>query len=186
MSLLFVLFDLPITNASATQVHWASNDNNYYLLANFKASSNACIKRQSKLLRFVQCENRLLWFIGGRPTYLPTVYALCRCERKPCIENRKRKAVQAVWPDARIKSSPIFSKSCPKSAIISFVWKWRFCKVAQKVDEKFLGYFCKKICFQHLLKWFNLVTLHASNRSRPHDFPPKDVTADAFLDKVEM
>ena len=55
--------------------------------------------------------------------------------------------LQSVWPDVAIKSSTIFSKSCPKSMLISVTFsKW------PKIVAKHLGYFCKELCSKELSK----------------------------------
>ena len=53
--------------------------------------------------------------------------------------------LRSVWPD--------ISKAWQKSSHISF-----YLKITQKVI-KYLGYFCKRNCHQHLSKSLNLVTL---------------------------
>ena len=58
---------------------------------------------------------------------------------------------EAEWPDARIKSCPIFPKSYPKSRHSSLTYKVTFFKIAQKVATYF-GYFCKKNCKTNLSK----------------------------------
>ena len=50
----------------------------------------------------------------------------------------------SVRPDDEIKSSPIYSKSCPKSRRISFKYNSDIFQNSQIVATD-LGYFCKKI-----------------------------------------
>ena len=50
-----------------------------------------------------------------------------------------------VWPNDGIKSSPIFSKSCPKSSCTSFYFNGAIILINPKVNS-YLGYFCLKNC----------------------------------------
>ena len=56
--------------------------------------------------------------------------------------------LQSVWPDDRIKSSPIFPKTCPKSSHSSFYMKLTPFRIAQKVSK----YFYIQILHQELWK----------------------------------
>ena len=58
--------------------------------------------------------------------------------------------LKPVWADG-VKSSPIFSESCPKSSQYSFFIIVRFFEIAQKVINH-LGFFCYKFCCQDLSK----------------------------------
>ena len=53
----------------------------------------------------------------------------------------------SVWPDNRMKSSPIFPKSSPKSSQSNFYLKVNDFLKAPKVD-RYYGYFCQKNCYQ--------------------------------------
>ena len=60
-------------------------------------------------------------------------------------------SIYPVWPEARVKSLPIFPISCPKSRHSSLTYKIRFYKIAQKV-AKYVVYFGKEICRQEVPK----------------------------------
>ena len=59
--------------------------------------------------------------------------------------------LQAEWPDAKLKSSPKFSKGCPKSNNCGLTWKVMLFNLAQKFTMH-LGYFWKKPRHQELSK----------------------------------
>ena len=63
--------------------------------------------------------------------------------------------IETVWPEVEIKSSPSFSKSCPKSSNSCFYWRIMLSTVAQKVIINFS--YSLKNTFQKLP---NLVTLN--------------------------
>ena len=63
-----------------------------------------------------------------------------------------------VWPDAEIKSSPNFSKSCQKCCQISFIWKGTFFKIALK-SLNIWATFKTKYFTQNFRKSSILVTL---------------------------
>ena len=67
----------------------------------------------------------------------------------------------AVWPDVGIKSSPIFSKSCPKSTQCSFCIRVRFFEITQKVANHLASFACNFVA-KNFKKLPNLVTLRAS------------------------
>ena len=50
---------------------------------------------------------------------------------------------ESVWPDARVKSGPIFPQVCPKSSNYSFYIKSGILKDSPKIS-KYLGYFWQK------------------------------------------
>ena len=70
---------------------------------------------------------------------------------------------EAVWPDVRVKSSPIFSKSCPKCSKCSFFIRVRFFKIAQKVPI-ISASFARNFVANNFPKSPNLVTLLARQR----------------------
>ena len=55
----------------------------------------------------------------------------------------------SVWPDVGIKSSPIFSKSCPKAVTGLLLKK---CLIKPNSHHVYFGYFCNKIWDQDLSK----------------------------------
>ena len=59
--------------------------------------------------------------------------------------------VSPAWPDAGIKSGPIFTKVAQKCSKSSFYIKREIFKIAQKVAH-YLGYFCNRICLQDFSK----------------------------------
>ena len=72
--------------------------------------------------------------------------------------------VVAVWPDAEIKSSPKYSKCCPKLTMHYFTWAVMLFKRAQKVTEH-LDYLWKKFfcqSFQNRPIWSHWVVAAAS------------------------
>ena len=56
---------------------------------------------------------------------------------------------KTLWQDVGVKSSPIFSKSCPKGNV-----KSKRCRSSQypKNIATHLGYFCKELCSQEYVK----------------------------------
>ena len=64
---------------------------------------------------------------------------------------------KTMWPDDEIKSCTI-SPNCLKSSHIIFTWKFHYFKWPKKLSG-YLGHFCKKICYQEIQKFANLVTL---------------------------
>ena len=58
---------------------------------------------------------------------------------------------EAVWPDGRIKSSPISSKVAKNVGTIVLTLKVILFKMIKQFS-KYLGYFCNEICCQELQK----------------------------------
>ena len=59
--------------------------------------------------------------------------------------------MRPVWPDARMKSSPIFTKVAQIGAEEAFYAKRYVFTIAQKVAQ-YLSLFCKRICLQDFSK----------------------------------
>ena len=62
-----------------------------------------------------------------------------------------RWVLDSVWPDVKIKVAQIYPNVDPNSSHSRVCFKVMSFLKAQKVT-KYLGYFCKKICYQELLK----------------------------------
>ena len=68
----------------------------------------------------------------------------------------------SVWPDVGVKSSPIFSKSCPKCSQCRFYIRVRFFKIAQRVAI-ILATFARDFVTKNFQKSPNLVTLSSTD-----------------------
>ena len=85
--------------------------------------------------------------------------AFCACRgRRVVAATAAGIASSAEWPDDKLKSSPNYSKSCPKSSHNSLTLKMLLFTLAQKFTMH-LGFFWWKPCHQELSKSHNLVTL---------------------------
>ena len=79
--------------------------------------------------------------------------------------------LHTVWPDVRLKSSPISTKSYPKRSNEVFILKVMFSKIAQKVT-KYFEHFWRNICLRELSKFAHLVTLSTHKYSLLLFLPP--------------
>ena len=100
--------------------------------------------------------------------FLLTIYK----SYKSCLTNLTYTGYEnSVWPDVEIKSSPNFSKLCPKSSHFTYYWKMMLFKQALKVAIH-LGNFHKWVCLQNFEKSPNLVILYDMLLLIPSEVPP--------------
>ena len=74
----------------------------------------------------------------------------------------------SVWPDVGVKSSPIFSKSCPKCSQCRFYIRVRFFKIATKKLSIIWASFGKSFVAKNFQKSPNLVTLPTTHKLSTH------------------